>query len=677
MSVVFQPARRLMGCMNLRSKILVISAIFIAPVVLTMYFLITEMRVAVDTVRAEQRGLQFIAALRQLLQHVPEHRGMTNGYLSGNEGVKPKILDKRKAIDNDIQRVDALHEQFHESLDISAQWAQFKTKWQRLESTAFNGPAAAVFDEHTKLIASLQLLTRTVGNQSFLSLDSYPDSRYIATSMIGEIPVATELLGQLRGKSAGIAARRNVTNEEKISLTAKKAAIQRAIDSVAYGAAVIDDTNSNLAAQLQGLSQSSLAGVDTYLGRVTDQIIAAEPISIAPDAIFNEGTEAIAGLFQLFDNYAEELTGLLDQRVSELRQHIFWLLGAVLCAIIVAVYLFVGFSQSVSASVSRLVWSSQRLAAGDLTTQVALDGSTKDELVQVAQAFNVMSANFQTIIGRVLAGIEDLRNASAELSTVSQHTNGGALAQRSETEQVFGSMKEMVLAVNEVASNAESAACSANQADEEAQRSVGVVANAASSMDELANEVEAATRVVQALAKDGEEIGKVILVIQEIAEQTNLLALNAAIEAARAGEQGRGFAVVADEVRSLATRTQQSTEEIQSMIERIQSGTAEAVIAMGKSQACTETSLTEINHAGESLRHIKQSVGSINLLNAEIATASEEQNAAAEQINDRMQTINSVAGETATDADRLAKNSQSLADLANGLRDTVRQFHVA
>ena len=237
-------------------------------------------------------------------------------------------------------------------------------------------------------------------------------------------------------------------------------------------------------------------------------------------------------------------------------------------------------------------------------------------------------------------------------------------------------MNEMTATVQEVASHAAHAAEAATSARDEAQGGQRVVSANIDAIQRLADEVMQTAELINRLAEDSNAIGTVLDVIRGIAEQTNLLALNAAIEAARAGEQGRGFAVVADEVRTLAQRTQESTSEIQDMIERLQAGARNAVEAMEKGRAGAESSVRQAVTAGESLQAINQAVAAISDMNLQIATAAEEQSAVAEEINRNITTINMVADETAVGAEQTAEASQELARLAMNLQRIVSQFRV-
>lgn len=311
---------------------------------------------------------------------------------------------------------------------------------------------------------------------------------------------------------------------------------------------------------------------------------------------------------------------------------------------------------------------------GDLTAK--LDDSSNDELGELAHWFN-------TFVGKLRRMISDINGYAAELTTNAEHmssvthrTSQGVKQQQSETDHVATAMNQMSATVQEVARNASSAAAAANEADSEASKGKVVVKETIEAIDTLAAEVEKAGQVIQKLEEDSNGIGVVLDVIKGIAEQTNLLALNAAIEAARAGEQGRGFAVVADEVRTLAQRTQQSTQEIRSIIERLQSGAKDAVEVMveGKNQA--SLSVEQAAKAGTSLDTITEVVTTITDMNTQIASAAEEHSSVAEEINRNVVNISEVANHTADDASQVAQSSQQLTKLADDLQSLLSHFKV-
>lgn len=307
----------------------------------------------------------------------------------------------------------------------------------------------------------------------------------------------------------------------------------------------------------------------------------------------------------------------------------------------------------------------------DLSLRVE-EGS--DELGEMGVNFNGMLANIQTVVHQVAAASSQLAAASEEMSAVTNESQTAVQTQKSETDQAATAMNEMTASMHEVAKNSANAAQAVNDADKEASDSQHVVASTISSINALAQEVEKVSGVIENLATDSESIGTVLDVIKDIAEQTNLLALNAAIEAARAGEQGRGFAVVADEVRTLAQRTQESTDEIQHTIEKLQGRAKEAVAVMVQGRDQAESSVEQAARANASLESIVQAVGTISDMTTQIASASEEQSAVSEEINRSIDSISEVAGDVATGADQTDQASRDIAKLAVDLQSIASQF---
>ncbi len=307
----------------------------------------------------------------------------------------------------------------------------------------------------------------------------------------------------------------------------------------------------------------------------------------------------------------------------------------------------------------------------DLRLRAEVDSD--NELGLMAASFNHMLEQVQDLVGHIVSATSQLAAAAEEMSSISSHSSQIINSQRAEVEQVAAAMNEMVSTVQEVAGSAEHADQEARQTLEESRSGDQVVARAATSTTELVAQVSRVAEQIAIVEQDSESIGSVVEVIRGIAEQTNLLALNAAIEAARAGDQGRGFAVVADEVRSLAQRTQESTAEIQSVIERLQQGTRHAVDAMNVSQ---ERAVMTGEQAGEALRRIAQAVQRITDLNAQIASASEEQSSVAEEINRSLVAISDGAQESSAGASQTESASHELSRLAADLQGIATRFRV-
>ncbi|WP_313107077.1 methyl-accepting chemotaxis protein [Stutzerimonas nitrititolerans] len=309
---------------------------------------------------------------------------------------------------------------------------------------------------------------------------------------------------------------------------------------------------------------------------------------------------------------------------------------------------------------------------GDLTRRLEERG--RNEVAELGQAFNQFAEKVRRLVSEVAGSTSQVAAAAEGMSAITDEFNRDVAQQRHEIEQVATAMNEMTATVQDVARNAAQAAASAQAADREAQQGQQVVHETVSSIESVSVEVEHTARAIQRLEADSQSISAVLEVIRGVAEQTNLLALNAAIEAARAGEQGRGFAVVADEVRTLASRTQQSTLEIQQVIEQLQSGARNAAEVMHRGRAQVDSSVLQAQQAGSSLTSITSAVASISDMNIQIASAAEQQSAVSDEISQNVVNINQVADRVTEAAGQTAQASSQLAHLAAGLQSLVGQF---
>ncbi|MBL0842084.1 methyl-accepting chemotaxis protein [Pseudomonas mediterranea] len=316
----------------------------------------------------------------------------------------------------------------------------------------------------------------------------------------------------------------------------------------------------------------------------------------------------------------------------------------------------------------------ERVASGDLSHNLTSD--RRDEMGQLQRAMQSMTVSLRQLIGGIGEGVTQIASAAEQLSAVTEQTSAGVNSQKVETDQVATAMHEMTATVQEVARNAEEASEAAVAADQQAREGERVVGEAIAQIERLANEVGNSTAAMGDLKRESDKIGSVLDVIKSVAQQTNLLALNAAIEAARAGEAGRGFAVVADEVRSLAQRTQKSTEEIEELIVGLQNGTEQVATIMDNSRGLTDSSVELTRRAGGSLENITRTVSAIQSMNQQIAAAAEQQSATAEEINRSVLNVRDVSEQTSAASEQTASSSAELARLGVHLQTLVGRFKV-
>ncbi len=366
----------------------------------------------------------------------------------------------------------------------------------------------------------------------------------------------------------------------------------------------------------------------------------------------------------------------LDDMQAEFRQQALRALGVLLLISMLLGALVILIVRSIARPLEEAVDAMANIASGEADLTRSMDHSGGDELTALGGHFNTFTGNLRGVISQSLQAAGTLDQASQSLGEVANSAQQHSQQQSQQMELVATAINEVSYAVQDVAKNAEHAAGEVRLAEEQAQQGQQNIASSLRQIDQLSSTIDQAVEVISTLAAESTQIGSVLEVIRSIAEQTNLLALNAAIEAARAGEQGRGFAVVADEVRLLAQRTQQSTAEIQGMIERLQGNSEAAVKVINASSQASQQTVEQARLAGESLSQITSSLRNLTGLNASIASATLQQSHVVDDINHNVTQAASLAHENALAADQSSAASQHLGQLARQLNQLLGQFRV-
>ena len=424
--------------------------------------------------------------------------------------------------------------------------------------------------------------------------------------------------------------------------------------------------------------KSSYAKYLSYQERILDGVLASvergDEIEVANGPLASAADQMMAALNKLIKFNEQGAVHAADQTSKAFDAAVFMIVVALILILMLMVVIAIVLTRSIVSPLSEAVIVADRVSSGDLTQNIHVTGS--DEPAHLLIALKRMQDSLHETIEKMSESSNMLASASEELHAVTEDTNRGLNQQSAEIDQAATAVNQMTAAVEEVARNAVNTADDSKAADKSTYQGREKVSQALESINRLVGNVSDTSEEVKLLAQNANEISQVLVVIRSIAEQTNLLALNAAIEAARAGEAGRGFAVVADEVRALAYRTQQSTGEIEKMIEGIQSGTDRAVDAMNESQERANGTLQVAREANDALDVIGEAIASINQKNLVIASASEEQAQVAREVDKNLVNIRDLSMQTSAGANQTNASSQELSRLAVDLHAMVSKFRL-
>ncbi|EPP5330973.1 methyl-accepting chemotaxis protein [Vibrio harveyi] len=407
---------------------------------------------------------------------------------------------------------------------------------------------------------------------------------------------------------------------------------------------------------------------------LTKQVDEANAMLLDGFPAFQELQNAIIALVELNQTFIKED---IDSTHIVVTDAITYGIIAIVALLALGFSLGLFLTKQICSPLNYVVEMASKIASGDLTYQLPRNKIGNDELGILADACIDMQAKLLSLVDSISSTTAQVSTATEEVSAISEQTSSGMDEQQQQLNLIATAMNEMQATVNDVANNTEAASETANSASNDAKQGLEVVQECISQINEASVAIQSVGTMVSELEQDASNISVVVDVIQDIAEQTNLLALNAAIEAARAGEQGRGFAVVADEVRTLASRTQSSTEEIVSIISKLQNCSKTAVSATNNSNDLIQVCVEQAQNAGATIGQIEQSVDNIAEKSIQIASACSEQSSVTEELHRNVEHINQFSSEVATGSRQTAVACRDLSELAVGLQEIVSQFKTA
>jgi len=667
MARILTPGIALLGRLRYRNKFLLIYLFFIAPLFLVSLLLLMELQSRLDFQSEQHEALHQLQHLRVVSDHLQRHRGMSTALIAGEQSFRAPLHELGQQLQ---QQIDRLASQPLASLPAAE---LFLAGWSELRHNLLQRSAEDNLAMHTALLSRLAELAMQLSSEHRLALDPHLASNYLSALLVTQLPQLTEVMGQSRAQASAMlsSGRRPPAVLQQLGINSylleqNQTALQRSLDEVyRHNPALRDELY-----QLGEAAAEAVAGFNELLR----ELVQSEYSRLSSEQLFNSSTLAIERVYAVYDSMLPLVEGLVQQqqqRDSSLRALTLFVMLSVLLMLL---YLFIAFYQDIMSTVGKLQLLSKQLGSGDLRQRCQVD--SQDELAEVAHSLNSMADEFEGLIHNVVSSISQLAAAAEELSMVTTETAEGVARQRAETEQIVSAVTELSSAAREVAGNTQLAADSADQASERARYGRELLGEALDKVNVLVTEINSANTMIQALAGRSDSIGKVMDVINDIAEQTALLSLNAAIEAARAGESGRGFAVVADEVRALAGRTRISTEEIRQMIEALQADTKQAVDVNQRGLQQSADTQILVDSVCDSLTGILQVVTAINDMTAQIAAATEEQTAVVEDISRSMLVISESVDRSALASEQTAESSQGLAELAQQLMLLTNRFQL-
>jgi methyl-accepting chemotaxis protein len=672
---LLSPAVSMMGQLKYPYKFTIISLIFLVPLLVFFYTAVSAINEQLSLAKQERQGVILLTLVRPLIEDIAKHRGMTNALLSGDSSFELRVKKQKSKINQGLDKLTQQSELL-ETLRLTTEVEDVMSLWRKISQEKMQQQLS--FQRHTELIDSVLSINVLAADNSHLTLDPKIETYYLMDAVVNRLPLLVENLGQVRGKATGVAANGEATTEEAFAISSSLQKVKTAQKGFLHGLSQIREANHSAVDSLIYQADQLMPALNDYLAYINKEIMVASAvgwIDAHPGTIFDRGTKIITSSFEIYDGSLGALDQLLSQRIRNSQYKLWAAFGSILLSLMVITYLYLAFYVSVKRAIEAIVETSKELMKGNLSSRVELD--TNDETAEITRSFNHMAQNFNNVVKDVSTATDALNNSVENVAVVAEQTSKNVRSQHDQTQQVVAAITEMNASSQEIARNTSAASSAAEDAHRQINNSGDMIHATQDSISTLGEDIQQAVTVMDGMAKESENIGKVLDVIKGIAEQTNLLALNAAIEAARAGEQGRGFAVVADEVRSLAKKTHDSTSEIQNMIERLQarSGEAVAVIQQGRDRAHETEQQSE--QSVNSLGAVKQAVNQLHDMITSIASAAEEQTQVCDEINRNIISIEDATRDTSEGADQTATVGNEMADQAEKLRGMVDNFKLA
>jgi methyl-accepting chemotaxis protein len=670
------PAVSLMNRLSFGMKFSLISVLFLVPMLVTNFYLVRDSYREFQGTRVELQSLDLLGSSLTLRRDLETLNNLVQiNVVLGQSGKADNLEAQISTLE---QTVLARLQGLQAMTDDPEQIKLFDGKRDEMLSAFKAQQAESSLQSKSgmigKLLGNAQIFSQIIASQAGLSRDNQSDIRQLSELLTNITPAVTQTLGEGRAIGSYSLGQGFLNSSSSTRFDELLAQIEKL--QAEYALKLTDALDSSQAARagLSAQADSSKTSLKQVSELFEEKVVVAETLDTPWQAFYDQITTLMDKTYQLNDATLKFLDTQLQQRLAQNRTHMVLQAVALSVVFVLIFYLYGGFYASTRTTLKRLGAMMDKVAAGDMT--VNFKANSRDELGELGEVFNGTVRKIHDLIERVGQTVAEVERQAGQVENVSAQSNQAVAGQRTQIEQVATAMNQMSATSLEVARSAAAAVSSAHSVNDETVSGRTLVESQQGSIAALASEIDQSVLVINQLASDSQSISRVLEVIKSIAEQTNLLALNAAIEAARAGEQGRGFAVVADEVRTLAKRTQQSTEEIEQMIAKLHGGVGAAVKAMGVSHQMANGTVGQSEKVQQALENILGAVGMIVDQNQQIAAAVEQQTAVAHDIDQNIVEINRAGERTAQGAHQTEDASRALSAQVVELKQLISAFRV-
>ena len=653
-------------------KFQIILLTLLLPILYASVIIYQENSHKIDLISHKIIGIEAVNTLKPLRIIAAKHRGSSAQWFAGNQGIKSTIT----SLENEMSQAFSIAEKGLVQDIFTKQSGQdlaaLQQTWKNLLLARINNISPAdSFQRHSHWITQVDKLINNIATQAGLNLDLDLASYELMNITVFEIPELQEALGQLRGIGAGVATKGSFDSNSFVSASTLYSSIQKHIDIINQEFLMLNALSSDF---VPAEFEQSKAIIKKFQSVTDTQLLQPDKPTISGSDYFSQGTNVIKKITSLHKAVNSIYQHTLENNKDAMFNNLVLILGVFTLLFLIASYLFMCLQITVDQNAHTTQTMAADLEAGTLNQEYSSD--SQDELGSTIKALRNAYTQLRSTVAQVRNYSGTLSHSSNVLSDVSREVNNLGEEQKNRVAIISTAATELAATAQEVSSHCEEAASKMHESQQQASLGATHSHSSAEVIRTLANNVRNAGDEIEQLAQQAASISTVIDVIKSIAEQTNLLALNAAIEAARAGEQGRGFAVVADEVRTLATRTQESTNEIEQTIASLQQVAEKAVLAMTTSCEQANESEAEATKTGEVLGDIESSINQVSSLIEQVATAGVQQAGAANEIAQNILAVDDASSDLVEKAGSMSTIANEVGHDSSELDKQMQQFQV-